>query len=176
MSQGEMKFTPVIHGLFSAFSRAKIDGRSKLGRAVIRLRKDLVEHVGGESRVSVTQRLLIEQIISRVIRRRMYEGYILQGKEMRHEAFFIALENGLTRDLNYLGIYPREIERVPSLEEYLKEKSVASGSISSTLDPAPAVGNEDGAIKQDSLGAMVNESTINRRDFEPPLRPPGPEH
>jgi len=123
MSQGQVKYSPVTHGLYSVFSKVKaIDGRTKLGKAIRGLRKELVEHCGGEGRVSATQRLIIEQVISRAIRRQMYEVHILKDKEFSRESFLIALENGLSRDLNYLGIHAKEMEKVLDLESYIKSK------------------------------------------------------
>ena len=94
----------LAHGLWTIFEKTKIDGRTKLGRAIRSLKKDLTEHCCGETEVSIAERILIDQVVSRTVRRRMYEAGIFRAENQGSRDHFLALEEGLRRDLQALGL------------------------------------------------------------------------
>lgn len=81
----------------------KIDGRSKKGRLVKSLRRELTEHCGGNP--TITQKLLIEQACELQLRIAiMNQRFTESGVFTEHDSrTFLAWNNSLERLLRQLG-------------------------------------------------------------------------
>jgi len=109
-------------GLFVAFRKGKLDGRTRLGKTARFLEKSLIEHCGGSERVSIPQKLLIDRIVWKAIRCKLYELTFFQDLHQESSRdHYLALANSLRLDLQSLGLKGK-FDRVLSLEEYLKRK------------------------------------------------------
>ena len=108
--------------LKTGFYRKKIDlhrvnGRTKLGRAVREITRQLREYVGTGG--NITTELLAQRVVYKVLRLSFYEKKKLSNLEDFMEAdHYIPLCNSLRLDLRALSAMIGE-ERPPSLQDYL---------------------------------------------------------
>lgn len=114
-------YSPVKHGLWMAFNRSKVDGRTKLGKTMTLLRNELVKHCGGSP--SITQTILIERIISKSIKCHLYETGVLSNPtgSQGSRDHYLACANSLRLDIALLGLEPK-LNKIMDLDSYIKQK------------------------------------------------------
>lgn len=111
-----------LTGLFVNFRKGKLDGRTRLGKTAKFLEAKLIEHCGGPEKVSIPQKLLIDRVVWKAIRCKLYEITFFQGSHQESSRdHYLALANSLRLDLQSLGL-KSNFEKVLSLEEYLRKK------------------------------------------------------
>ena len=111
---------PAKHGLFAIFNEAKLDGRTRLGKVVKNLRKELVNHCGGSP--SIAERLLIDRVIQKTVKCHLYEMGLMRNPDQGARDHYLALANSLRHDLQALGIKKRGRD-MTELAEYLSRRS-----------------------------------------------------
>jgi hypothetical protein len=111
------------HALYVDFRKAKVDGRSRLGKTMSFLRKELVKHLGGSP--SIMQSILIERVISKTIKCHLYEVGILEDVQQGSRDYYLACANSLRLDLMALGLQAK-VKDPLDLTTYLKGKSEAT--------------------------------------------------
>ena len=101
---------------------AGVTTRSAEGRLIRDMRADLFKHVGGAP--STTQRVLIERAVMIAVQLGRMDAKALADGAMSELASreYLAWSNTLTRTMKALGL-TGSAERVPSLQEYLAERS-----------------------------------------------------
>lgn len=155
---------PVKHGLWVDFRKVQIDGRTRLGKWMKTLRAALTTDLGSD--LSTMEEILLDRVISKVVRCHLYEVGIISGQDLGSRDFYLACCNSLRHDLVVLGLERRVKDLTGDLEGYLREKEQSSSQPSSS-DPASGVGNEDEAptLERPQHLAVGGEA--------PPLFPPG---
>lgn len=113
------RFKPAKHGLFAIFNEAKLDGRTRLGKTVRFLRKELTKHCGGNP--SISERILIDRIIQKTIKCHLYEMGLLGNPGQGAKDHYLALANSLRHDLQALGIKKRA-DGYMGLKDYLERR------------------------------------------------------
>ena len=110
------------HGLWIALNGRKIDGRSKLGKAMAMLRGELVKHVGGEP--SIIEAILIERITAKTIKCHLYETGVLSdpASSQGSRDHYLAMANSLRLDCGLLGLKPKAANKVLDLQTYIAMK------------------------------------------------------
>ena len=94
-----------------------LDGRSAEGRYLRDLQAQLIAHCGGESGLSVTKRLLIDQAIKIVVQRDLLGKKLATNNWTGHDSrTYGALLNALRLTLRELGL-ERVAARTPALAE-----------------------------------------------------------
>jgi len=115
--------------LLSVRGLSAIDGRSEVARALREKREELEAHVGAD-RLSEPRRILIEQIIRRILFLESIDTWLLDQPSLvnkRKRSIIPALVEreklaaGLVRDLEALGL-DRVAKTVPDLAEYLSQR------------------------------------------------------
>ena len=102
---------------------AHVDGRTKEGRLMRRLRDDLVAHVGGNP--SPTQRALIDRAVALSLRLALMDrhtfaaGPVMSEKDGRE---YLAWSNALERTMRRLGLAPRDGLKLPRLADYMQAR------------------------------------------------------
>lgn len=88
----------------SAATLARLDGRTREGRLMRRVRSELTAHVGGKP--SATQRMLIERATTLSLYVEMLDRKMLEaGAQTEHDSrTYLAWSNSLTRTLRELGL------------------------------------------------------------------------
>jgi hypothetical protein len=108
----------VQHGGYMTLSRRKLDGRSKLAKAVKHLKEQLVTDLGGDP--SMAQLLLIDRVCFKSMKLCFWELAIANGETEIHERY-ISLANSFRQDLQLLGL-ERKAKVYVDLKEYLNRK------------------------------------------------------
>ena len=104
---------------------ARPDGRTKEARLLQHARQALIQHLGGEARLSAPQRTLVERAAMLQLRCAVLDGKILDGTFSEYDAkTYLAFSNSLTRTIAALGLEPTAT-RVPSLAEVMAEATAA---------------------------------------------------
>ena len=101
----------------------KVDHRTREGLIVLRLRKELIQHVGGQP--NAIQRVLIERCCWLQLRLSMLDKKITSGRDFTEidNNSYIAWHNSLVRTLARLGVEPKPTTSRPSLNAILAEAS-----------------------------------------------------
>lgn len=120
------RYRPLKSGLWAKNLSKGVDKRTRIGKWIERLKDELVRHVGGSP--TITQKILIERICSKVVRCRLYEAGLFAREPMGSRDHFLALENGLRLDLQVLGLERKE-KKILDLAEYLDKKGGAMNSV-----------------------------------------------
>jgi hypothetical protein len=110
---------PVKHGLYLDFRKVQVDRRTRLGKWIKQLRKDLVEDLGGK--LTAMEEVLLDRIVSKVVQAHLYETGILSGEDFGSRDFYLAVCNSLRRDLAVIGL-KKKTEKLLDLGEHLKQK------------------------------------------------------
>ena len=83
------------------------DGRSKAGRLLKSVRKTLIEHLGGEDKITPLQRALVERAAMLQLQVSALDKLIIDGAHMEYDAkTYLAWSNSLTHTLRALGLGP----------------------------------------------------------------------
>jgi len=114
------KHTPIKSALWIDFKKAKIDGRTSLGKTMALLQKELIQHIGGSP--SIPQKILIDRIVNKSIRCHLYEMGVITDPTIGSRDHYLALANSLRLDLQALGL-DKKPGTLPGLEDYLRGKS-----------------------------------------------------
>jgi hypothetical protein len=86
---------------------ARPDGRSREARLLQQMRRALIEHLGGEARLSAPQRAMVERAAMLQLRVAVLDGKILDGTFSEYDAkTYLAFSNSLARTLDRLGLAP----------------------------------------------------------------------
>lgn len=112
---------PVKHGLWVDFRKVQVDKRTRLGKWIKQLRKDLVKDLGGS--FSAMQEALLDRIVSKIVQCHLYETGILSGEDFGSRDFYLACCNSLRRDLAVIGL-KKKTEKLLDLGEHLKQKGM----------------------------------------------------
>jgi hypothetical protein len=112
------------------YSRARgletLDGRSREGRLVRAVRRELTAHVGG--RPSATQKALIERAAWLSLRISQLDAKMADGQAFtdHDHRFYLAWVGTLSRTLRQLGMQPAKASApARSLADYLAERAAA---------------------------------------------------
>lgn len=104
---------------------ARLDGRTREGRLMRRVRSELTAHVGGKP--SAPQRMLIERATTLALHVEMLDRKVLQGGAMtEHDSrTYLAWSNSLTRTLRELGVDRSTSPQAPgaALQAHLARKA-----------------------------------------------------
>lgn len=118
-----MSATPTPYGCTATLAR--LDGRTREGRLMRRVRSELTAHVGG--RPSATQRMLIERSATLSLYVTMLDRKAMQGGAMtEHDSrTYLAWSNSLTRTLRELGVDRSASPLAPGnrLQQHLASKA-----------------------------------------------------
>lgn len=110
----------LIHGGWMRLEGRRLDGRTRLAKALNQLRRELTADLGAAP--SRAQRLIIDRVVFKSARLGFFEqGYLRGEVSDGANATYIALANSLRLDLMALGLERRERQCL-DLKEYLKEK------------------------------------------------------
>lgn len=103
----------------------RIDGRTREGRLLRAIQRDLVEHVGGSP--STAQRLLIEQAASLRLHLAMMDRRTAEGRELteRDGRQYLAWSNSLSKLLRHLGL-KGTAARPKTLQQHMAERGTAA--------------------------------------------------
>jgi hypothetical protein len=102
-----------------------VDGRSREGRLVRKVRRELTAHLGGKP--SAAEMLLIDRCAWLSLRLAQLDAKLANGGLTEHDGrFYIAWSNTLTRTLRSLGLKGAK-DQVParSLADLLAERAAA---------------------------------------------------
>ncbi len=113
----------VKHGGYMRLSERKLDGRSKLAKALKHIKEQLVTDLGGD--ITKAQELLIDRIRFKAANLCFMELGMSEG-EMELNDKYIALSNSFRMDLALLGLERKQKDYI-SLKDYVKEKEVTDG-------------------------------------------------
>lgn len=106
---------------------ARLDGRTREGRLLRRVRSDLTAHVGGKP--SAPQRMLIERAATLALHVGTLDRKVLESGVMtEHDSrVYLAWSNSLTRTLRELGVDRSTSPQDPGapLRDYLASKVAA---------------------------------------------------
>ena len=103
---------------------ARLDGRTREGRLMRRVRSDLIAHVGGKP--SATQRMLVERAVTLSLYVSKLDAKLLKNGSMtEHDSrTYLAWSNSLTRTLRELGLQvPSLADPVNRLQQHLASKA-----------------------------------------------------
>ena len=106
-------------GTFLKLGRRRLDGRTKVGMAINKLRRSLVADLGGEQEVTTAQRVLIDRIVVKVSIIGFFEQAIMHGDSENYRDYS-AVSSGLRADLALLGLKRREKD-VMTLVDYIEK-------------------------------------------------------
>ncbi len=130
------------HGLHSMKRTIKelgtraIDGRSKVGRALMEWRAEIIADLGGPEAVTTAQEQVIELAVRTKLMLDSIDAYVLENGRLvnkKKRCLFPVvkerqqLADGLARYLNLIGL-ERRSKPVQSLTQYLAEAQNTSGS------------------------------------------------
>lgn len=107
---------------------ARLDGRTREGRLLRRVRSDLTAHVGGKP--SAPQRMLIERAATLALHVGTLDRKVLESGTMtEHDSrTYLAWSNSLTRTLRELGVDHSASPQDPGavLRDYMASKAKAA--------------------------------------------------
>ena len=115
-----VRYYTAKHCLQVDFRKVQFDGRSSLARWMNKLKKDLTKDLGGD--LSTMEKILLDRIVSKIVRCHLYETGILSGQEFGSQDHYMALSNSLRLDMNLIGLKKRAKNPL-DLGEYLKRKA-----------------------------------------------------
>ena len=106
-----------------ATALARLDGRTREAKEMREIAAALTEHLGGD--LTPPQQMLVQMTGVLWLRLSLMAPQMLTdpGQAERYGSVFLAWVNALRRNLAELGVKPQEVERVPSLKQYLAEKA-----------------------------------------------------
>src|SRR5271168_122277 len=84
---------------------ARPDGRSREGRLLKQVRRALIAQLGGEAKLTPSQRLLVDRCAMLQLRLAVLDGRIVDGSFTGYDNnSYVAFSNGLRRALEALGL------------------------------------------------------------------------
>ncbi len=108
------------HGLYLSLPKGlKTDGRTRIGKAILQLRRSLIADLGGD--VSTQETLLLDRVIFKVLRLCSFEVYLLKSNDdgtPKQSREYLAMSNSLRLDLQALGL-ERRMQDVTPLKDRL---------------------------------------------------------
>jgi hypothetical protein len=109
----------IKHGVWADLKGFHVDGRTRTGKWMDRLRCELIRHCGGEP--TVAESILIEQIVIKTFKVHLYHVGLFKNKSFGSKDHALAIQNSIRLDLQVLGLQRRQ-KKILDLDEYLKEK------------------------------------------------------
>ena len=99
---------------------AKVDGRSREGRLLTQVRRALIEQLGGETKLSPAQRLLVDRAAHMQLRCAKLDARLIDGTYTPYDnSTHAAFSNALRRTLLALHLETPIGAGPPSLDEHL---------------------------------------------------------
>ena len=96
---------------------AAIDGRSRAGRYLAALRRELAQHLGGKDGLSVAERLLVDRIAMVALRLALFDEKAIAGQLTDHDGREIsALLNSFRLLLRQVGLRPKPAPQLSVLD------------------------------------------------------------
>ncbi len=120
----DAKHPIITHGLYADLARRKIDGRTKLAKALREARDCLIQLFPG-GQTNAAARLLIDRIIYKALKLSLYEAQDLKGMEgisPGSEQRYLNMANSLREDIRLLTALAQRQhsgKEVPELQDYL---------------------------------------------------------
>jgi len=118
------KHPVIVHGLYADLAKRKIDGRTKLAKAMREARDGLTQLFhGGETNAAAA--LLIDRILYKALKLTLYEAQDLKGMDgisPGSESRYLNMSNSLRDDIRLLiALAEKQApeKTVPDLHEYL---------------------------------------------------------
>jgi hypothetical protein len=97
----------------------KLDGRSREGRFLLKVERELIAHCGGKP--SFAQRLLIRRACRAMLRLELLDEKLTGGKWSDHDAReFGGLSNSLRLTLRELGLKAQPADKAPTLDDIVR--------------------------------------------------------
>jgi hypothetical protein len=119
------KHPVIVHGLYADIAKRKLDGRTKVVRAMREARAGLAQlFPGGQTNAAAA--LLIDRIIFKALKLSLYEAHDLKGLEglsPGSEQGYLNMSNSLREDIRLLTALAQRQSpgrEAPDLEEYLQ--------------------------------------------------------
>ena len=117
---GQKKRTLKIkHGIWADLKGFHVDGRTRTGKWMDRLRCELIRHVGGEP--TAAESILIEQVVIKTFKVHLYHVGLFKDKSFGSKDHALAIQNSIRLDLQALGLQRRQ-KKILDLNDYLQEK------------------------------------------------------
>ena len=111
--------TAQVGPLSARWRLRRVDGRTRLAKALRRTEAELIAHLGGPARVSAPQRYLVERVAADLLRLEMFDEKIVAGSMTDHDGRVAhALRNSVRLALRDLGLKPTSA-RPPTIAEAL---------------------------------------------------------
>lgn len=104
---------PVTHAGYADIWRkaikGELDGRSLVARAVRELKQNLINDLGGEDRISTSERIIIDRAVVKTLKAQSFETMMLEGEPMSKSAeeLYLSITNSLRKDLSVIGFERR---------------------------------------------------------------------
>jgi len=136
----------IVHGLYADLAKRKIDGRTKLAKAMREARTGLIQlFPGGQTNAAAG--LLIDRILFKALKLSLYETQDLKGMEglsPGSEQRYLNMANSLREDIRLLTALAQKQtpeKEVPDLQEYLAAlKEAGKGAAIVPVEVGPGEG------------------------------------
>jgi hypothetical protein len=103
----------------------KVDGRSREGRFLTKIERELIAQIGGQP--SFTQKMLIRRLARAMLRLELIEEKMTEGVLSAHDGrTFSALSNQVRLLSRELGLKAAPAEKLPDLHDIVAEHGTAS--------------------------------------------------
>jgi hypothetical protein len=115
-------------GSTSRYDRLRrVDGRTREGKYLRQIERELTADLGGPDRISVAQRLLVERVAVDMLRLALLDREMMNGNFSAHDSRVShALRNSTRLTLRTLGLERvAPTEKTPSLSDLFPGRSVA---------------------------------------------------
>lgn len=110
-------------GFRANFQLEDVDGRTRVGKSILAIKKHLREYIGNNT---VVTEILISQICYKTVRLSMYTHACLKDARQMESQYYMPMANSLRSDLQALAGLVGE-SRPPDLNDYLNMKDVKGG-------------------------------------------------
>lgn len=139
------KHPVIVHGLYADLAKRKLDGRTKLAKAMRKARAGLIQLFPG-GHTNAAAGLLIDRILFKALKLSLYEAHDLKGMEglsPGSEQRYLNMANSLREDIRLLTALAQKQtpERGQELQEYLQTLKKAGQGI--CITPVKLKGDGD---------------------------------
>jgi hypothetical protein len=108
---------------------ARPDRRTREARLLRQVRRALIEHLGGEARITAPQRALIERCAMLQLRIAALDARIFDGSFTEYDSkVYLAFSNSLTRTLTALGLQPAAEQPTDPMERLHRHLATRQGA------------------------------------------------
>lgn len=110
------RYNAMKSGAFAAISLDSLDGRTKLAKALRHIEADLVFALGGDENVTPQEKLILGEVLYKIVRLSLFKAATFQGKStVANDQVYLAWSNSMRRDLESLGLQRRERQVLDAL-------------------------------------------------------------